>query len=79
MAALERAFKRLGLEYIPSYANFITFRVPEAGAVYGKLLRQGVIVRPIAGYGMPEHLRVTIGTPKENARFLKALEAALDD
>jgi histidinol-phosphate aminotransferase len=47
--------------------------------VYGKLLRQGVIVRPIAGYGMPEHLRVTIGTPKENARFLKALEAALDD
>jgi len=79
MAALERAFKRLGLEHIPSYANFITFRVSRAAAVYEKLLRQGVIVRPIAGYGMPEHLRVTIGTPKENARFLKALEAALDD
>jgi len=78
MAALERAFKSLGIEYIPSYANFITFRLPRAGEVYQKLLRQGVIVRPIAGYGMPEHLRVTIGTPKENARFLKALEAALD-
>ena len=79
MAALERAFKRLGLEYIRSYANFITFRVERASEVYGKLLRQGVIVRPIAGYGMPEHLRVTVGTPKENARFLEALESALDD
>jgi histidinol-phosphate aminotransferase len=79
MAALERAFKRLGLETIRSYANFITFRVERAAEVYAKLLRQGVIVRPIAGYGMPEHLRVTVGTSKENARFLKALEAALDD
>jgi histidinol-phosphate aminotransferase len=79
MAALERSFKRLGLEYIPSCANFIAFRVPRADAVYEKLLRQGVIVRPVAGYGMPEHLRVTVGTPKENERFLKALRAALDD
>jgi len=79
MALLERAFKRLGLETIPSCANFITFRVRRAGEVYDRLLRQGVIVRPVAGYGMPEHLRVTIGTPKENRRFLKALEAALDE
>jgi len=78
METIERAFKALGLEYIPSYANFVTFRVSQAAAVYQKLLRQGVIVRPIAGYGMPEHLRVTIGTRKENARFLGALEAALD-
>ena len=78
MDTLERAFKALGLEYIPSYANFITFRISQAAVVYQKLLRQGVIVRPIAGYGMPDHLRVTIGTPKESARFLKALEAALD-
>jgi histidinol-phosphate aminotransferase len=79
MAALERSFRRLGLETIPSCANFITFRVPRANAVYEKLLRRGVIVRPVAGYGLPEHLRVTVGTPKENERFLKALEAALDD
>jgi histidinol-phosphate aminotransferase len=79
MAALERSFKRLGLEYIPSCANFVSFRVQRANAVYEELLRRGVIVRPIAGYGMPDHLRVTVGTPKENERFLKALEQALDE
>jgi histidinol-phosphate aminotransferase len=45
--------------------------------VFEKLLRQGVIVRPVAGYGMPEHLRVTIGLPEENERFLAALKVAL--
>jgi histidinol-phosphate aminotransferase len=79
MQRLERGFRLLGLEYIPSCANFLSFRVPQAGAVYQKLLRQGVIVRPVAGYGMPDHLRVTVGTPKENERFLKALRTALDE
>jgi histidinol-phosphate aminotransferase len=79
MAKLERALKTLGLETIPSCANFITFRVSSAGMVYEKLLRQGVIVRPLAGYEMPDHLRVTVGTPKENETFLKALRAVLDD
>lgn len=84
MARLERGFKALGLEYIPSCANFVSFAVPRkgdkprAGAVYERLLRQGVIVRPVAGYGMPDHLRVTVGTPKENETFLKALAKALD-
>jgi histidinol-phosphate aminotransferase len=45
--------------------------------VYEQLLREGVIVRPVAGYGMPDHLRVTVGTPKENEKFLKALDTAL--
>jgi histidinol-phosphate aminotransferase len=45
--------------------------------VYAKLLAEGVIVRPIANYGMPEHLRVTVGLPAQNARFLAALERAL--
>ncbi|HEY6241564.1 MAG TPA: histidinol-phosphate transaminase [Burkholderiales bacterium] len=79
MAKLERAFRTLGLEYIPSCANFLTFRVPRARAVYEELLRRGVIVRPVAGYGMPDHLRVTVGTPRENEKFLKALRAVLDD
>jgi histidinol-phosphate aminotransferase len=79
MARLERGFKALGLETIPSCANFVAVRVPQAGTVYRELLRRGVIVRPVAGYGMPDHLRVTVGTPKENDRFLKALTAALDD
>ena len=79
MAKLERSFKTLGLKTIPSCANFLTFRVAQARAVYEKLLRRGVIVRPVAGYDMPDHLRVTVGTPRENEKFLKALKAALDD
>ncbi|HEY6721815.1 MAG TPA: histidinol-phosphate transaminase [Burkholderiales bacterium] len=79
LAKLERNFKTLGLETLPSCANFLTFRVSGAKAVYQKLLRSGVIVRPLAGYDMPDHLRVTVGTPKENGKFLKALRAALDD
>jgi histidinol-phosphate aminotransferase len=77
MQALTTGFKRLGLSWIPSYANFVSFKVPRAAEVFQHLLRQGVIVRPIAGYGMPEYLRVTVGTGAENARFLAALEAAL--
>jgi len=79
MERLERGLKALGLEFIPSCANFLTFRVSRARTVYEKLLRSGVIVRPLANYDMPDHLRVTVGTPKENEKFLKALRAALDD
>ncbi len=70
---------RLGLKHIPSYGNFVTFEVPNAAGVFGKLLRLGVIVRPIAAYGMPGHLRVSIGLESENARFLDALKQALAD
>ncbi len=77
MAQLVAAFDRLRLEYIPSCGNFVTFRAGDADTVNQKLLKQGVIVRPIAGYGLPEWLRVTIGTEAENARFIEALEKAL--
>ena len=77
MAPLERAFRALSLAWIPSAGNFVTFRVGDAAAVNAALLRQGVIVRPIAGYGMPEWLRVSIGLPEQNARFVAALESAL--
>jgi histidinol-phosphate aminotransferase len=77
LVQLAQGFARLGLEYIPSFANFITVRVGDAAGVYAKLLAGGVIVRPIANYGMPEHLRVTVGLPAQNARFLAALERAL--
>jgi histidinol-phosphate aminotransferase len=75
--------RRLGISWIPSYANFVTVEIPragkqsQAGAAFQKLLRQGVIVRPLANYGMPDHLRVTVGLARENARFLEALEAVL--
>jgi histidinol-phosphate aminotransferase len=74
---LAAGFERLGLEYIAPHGNFITVRVGDAERVYKALLAEGVIVRPIAGYGMPEHLRVTVGLPEHNERFLAALERAL--
>ncbi|HPT49549.1 MAG TPA: histidinol-phosphate transaminase [Accumulibacter sp.] len=77
MEQIVGGLKRLNCRHIPSHGNFVTFRVEQAAAVNQKLLQQGVIVRPIAGYGMPDWLRVTIGTESENARFLTALEVAL--
>jgi histidinol-phosphate aminotransferase len=77
MEQLVAGLKRLGLEHIPSHGNFVTFKAGDGAAVNQKLLKQGVIVRPIGGYGLPEWLRVTIGTEPENARFLEALEKAL--
>jgi histidinol-phosphate aminotransferase len=78
LVQLTQGFERLGLESIPAHGNFITVRVGrEAARIYDAMLREGVIVRPIAGYGMPEHLRITVGLPEHNARFLAALERAL--
>ncbi|MBL0141271.1 MAG: histidinol-phosphate transaminase [Betaproteobacteria bacterium] len=74
---LAKGFGRLGLEFIASSGNFIAVRVGDAARIYASLLREGVIVRPIASYGMPEHLRVTVGTAPQNERFLAALERAL--
>jgi histidinol-phosphate aminotransferase len=69
----------LGLDAIPSYGNFLTVRVGKAAEIYKRLLKRGVIVRPVAGYGLPEHLRVSVGTAEENARFLTALAASLKE
>lgn len=78
LRSLEEGSRTLGLDYIPSHGNFLTIKVGKAGDVYKRLLRRGVIVRPVGGgYGLPEHLRVTIGTAEENERFLGALAASL--
>jgi histidinol-phosphate aminotransferase len=83
LAQLADGFRRLGLAWIRSSGNFVSVAVPRAGgapraaAVFESLLRQGVIVRPVGGYGLPDHLRVTVGLPEENERFLAALAAAL--
>ena len=67
-----------GLEYIPSKGNFITINFKQPAApIYDALLHEGVIVRPIAGYGMPNHLRISIGLPEENNRFFTALTKVL--
>ncbi|MEJ2061388.1 MAG: histidinol-phosphate transaminase [Gammaproteobacteria bacterium] len=68
-----------GLRYIPSVGNFLTVDVGhEAGAIYQALLREGIIVRPIAAYGLPQHLRFSVGTETQNARALQALDKVLD-
>ncbi len=79
MKQLAEGFEALQLEHIPSHGNFVTVRVGKAAEMFKRLLRRGVIVRPIAGYGMPEHLRVSIGTAQENEKFLQALSASLKD
>ena len=78
MAQLMDGFARLGLSWIPSFGNFICVKVGNAAAVYQGLLQRGVIVRPVAGYGLPEYLRVSIGLPAENAAFLAALANVLE-
>jgi len=77
---IEQGATQLGLEWIPSYGNFIAIRVGRAAEIYKRLLRRGVIVRPVGGgYQLPEHLRVTVGTEAENERFLVALAASLKE
>jgi histidinol-phosphate aminotransferase len=78
MAQLTAGLITLGLEFIPSYGNFVTFKVRDAKSVNTALLKAGVIVRPIAGYGLPDWLRVSIGLESENARFLSSLQHALN-
>ncbi len=79
MRQIEEGAKKLGLNWIPSHGNFITLRVGKANEVFRRLLKRGVIVRPVGNYQLPEHLRVTIGTAQENERFLSALAASLKD
>jgi histidinol-phosphate aminotransferase len=78
MKQLTTGLTSMGLEYIPSFGNFLTFKVREASTVFQRLLKAGVIVRPIAAYGMPDHLRVSIGLESENARFLESLKQAIE-
>lgn len=78
---LTSAFDALGLEYVPSYGNFVLVRVGKddgAGArINLALLKQGVIVRPVGNYGLPQWLRISIGLPEENAAFLEVLKKVM--
>jgi len=75
---LQEGFAALGLEYIPSVANFITVDLQRSGAeVDQALLREGVVVRPVANYQLPNHLRVTVGGSAENERLLRSLAKVL--
>ncbi|GAA5236495.1 histidinol-phosphate transaminase [Verticiella sediminum] len=74
---LSEGVAALGLTYVPSYGNFVLVHVGDAPRVNLELLKRGVIVRPVAGDGLPEWLRVSVGLPEENARFLAALREVL--
>lgn len=73
-------FEELGLPYIPSIGNFITVDMKQVAApIYDDLLREGVIVRPVANYGLPNHLRITVGNQQQNERVLMALDTVLNE
>jgi histidinol-phosphate aminotransferase len=72
-----RAFRRMGLECVPSEANFILVRVGDGARVFNEMQKQGVIVRPMGGYGLGEWIRVSMGTAAENRRCLDILERVL--
>ena len=78
MAQLLAGCARLGLKHIPSHGNFVCVEVGDAARVFQALLRRGVIVRPVGNYGLPAFLRVSIGLPEQNARFLAALADILE-
>jgi histidinol-phosphate aminotransferase len=77
MRRVTQGLAQLGCTYIPSFGNFVSFKVSDASGVFQRLLKRGVIVRPIAGYGMPDYLRVSIGLESENERFLETLRQSL--
>jgi histidinol-phosphate aminotransferase len=80
LAGLEfftQAFRKLKLEYVPSYGNFILVRVGQGQKVFEAMQKLGVITRPMGGYQLPEWIRISIGTAQENERCLEALQKAL--
>ena len=79
MAQITSGLGKLGLGFIPSYGNFISFKIGDGMKMYRRLLELGVIVRPVANYEMAEYLRVSIGTEQENGKFLSALQQALGE
>jgi histidinol-phosphate aminotransferase len=73
----EQAFRIMGLEFVPSAANFVLVRVGAGQRVFEELQKKGIITRPMSGYQLPEWIRISIGTPEQNARCLDALKSAL--
>jgi len=77
LAQLGAGFGKLGLEFVPGQGNFLLVKVGEAGRIFAALQQRGLIVRPVKPYGLPEWLRITVGTPPQNERLLAALADVL--
>jgi histidinol-phosphate aminotransferase len=76
---LQEQFGALKLEYVPSYANFVLVKVGDGKAIFQGLMRKGIIVRDMNAYGLPEWIRVSIGTMEQNRRFLEELKVLLPE
>ncbi|MFA6062943.1 MAG: histidinol-phosphate transaminase [Gallionella sp.] len=79
MEQITQGLCTMGLDYIPSFGNFISFHVVNAARIYRRLLELGVIVRPVGNYAMPDYLRVSIGLEEQNLKFLSALKQILGE
>ena len=73
-----KQFDALGLGFVKSYANFVMVNVGDADTINQALLEQGILVRPLAGYGLDEWLRITVGTPEDNTRLIDTLRDTLE-
>jgi histidinol-phosphate aminotransferase len=74
---LERTFAKMGLRFVPSFANFVIVQVGQGQRVFDELQKLGVITRPMGGYKLPEWIRISVGTPEENRRCIAALKKVL--
>jgi len=77
LAFYEAAFRERGLEFVPSVANFILVKVGEGDRVFRDMLKQGVIIRAMSSYKLPDWVRISIGTPAQNVRCLEVLDSVL--
>jgi histidinol-phosphate aminotransferase len=73
-AFLQRTFDEFGLEYVPSFANFVLVKVGDGDRAFADMQREGVIIRAMRGYKLPEWIRVSVGQPHENERFVEVLK-----
>ncbi len=79
LTALSAALDDLGISYVPSVCNFVLADMGRpSGSIFEALLRAGIIVRPVDNYGLPNHLRISIGLPEENARLIRSLGEVLE-
>lgn len=78
-AYLHEQFAKMKIPFVPGTANFVMVNVGDGDAVFDKLLRQGVIVRPLGGYNLPEWARISVGTPEENEKLIAALKKVMSD
>jgi histidinol-phosphate aminotransferase len=77
LAVLAAGFGKLGLTFVPGQGNFLLVKVGDGAAVFADLQQRGVITRPVAPYGLPKWLRVTVGTRAQNERLLRTLEGVV--